>query len=233
MATLKYLDYSGLGRTVSILLQKIGLKANSADLATVATSGKYSDLSGKPSIDTALSTSSTNAVQNKVVTNALNSKQHTLTAGTRITITNNTISATSEIDDTASTSSTTKTWSVSKIAEAISAISSLDILIVQTLPTEDISTTTIYFVPKTTSQTDNIYDEYMYINNAWELIGTTQIDLSNYYTKAQTNTLLNAKQPTQLATSVTIGTTTYTTVESALTALANRVTDSCYITYTE
>lgn len=50
------------------------------------------------------------------------------------------------------------------------------------------------------------------------------------YQKTQTNTLLNAKQLTTLATSVTIGTTTYTTVESALQELANRVTSSCYIT---
>jgi hypothetical protein len=85
-------------------------------------------------------------------------------------------------------------------------------------------------VPKSTTQTHNVYDEYIYVSNAWELIGTTQVDLSNYYTKTQTNTLLNAKQPTTLATSVTIGTTTYTTVESALQELANRVTSSCYIT---
>ena len=41
-------------------------------LATVATSGSYNDLSNKPTIDTALSTSSTNAVQNKVVTTKIN-----------------------------------------------------------------------------------------------------------------------------------------------------------------
>jgi hypothetical protein len=229
MATLKYLNYSGLGHLVSTLLDKIGLKANTADLANVATSGKYSDLSGKPTIDSALSMTSTNAVQNKVVSTALNQKQHTLTAGSRITISNNTISATSEIDDTVSTS-TSKTWSVDKIKDAISAISTLNIAVVQTLPTKDISTTTIYLVPKSTTQTHNVYDEYIYVSSAWELIGTTQVDLSNYYTKTQTNTLLNAKQPTTLATSVTIGTTTYTTVESALQELANRVTSSCYIT---
>lgn len=43
-------------------------------LATVATSGSYTDLSNKPTIDSALSTSSTNAAQNKVITSALNGK---------------------------------------------------------------------------------------------------------------------------------------------------------------
>ena len=46
-------------------------------LSTVATSGKYSDLTGKPTIptvDATLSTTSTNAIQNKAVATALNGK---------------------------------------------------------------------------------------------------------------------------------------------------------------
>ena len=43
-------------------------------LAAVATSGKYSDLSGKPTVDSALSSTSTNAIQNKVVNTALAGK---------------------------------------------------------------------------------------------------------------------------------------------------------------
>lgn len=42
--------------------------AELSDLATVATTGSYSDLLDKPTIDNNLSTSSTNAVQNKIVT---------------------------------------------------------------------------------------------------------------------------------------------------------------------
>ena len=38
-----------------------------ASLATVATSGSYNDLSDRPVVDSALSSTSTNAVQNKVV----------------------------------------------------------------------------------------------------------------------------------------------------------------------
>ena len=48
------------------------------DLATVATSGSYSDLTNKPVIDSALSSTSTNAVQNKVVDSALAGKQSTI-----------------------------------------------------------------------------------------------------------------------------------------------------------
>ncbi|MBR2011750.1 MAG: hypothetical protein IKA08_00570 [Alphaproteobacteria bacterium] len=53
---------------------ELGGKMDRVTLATVATSGSYNDLSDKPTIDDALSSTSTNAVQNKVVTAALNDK---------------------------------------------------------------------------------------------------------------------------------------------------------------
>lgn len=55
--------------------------------------------------------------------------------------------------------------------------------IVQTLPTTDISTSTIYLVPSSTTAEDNIYDEFIYINGDWEQIGSTAIDLSDYVSK--------------------------------------------------
>lgn len=55
--------------------------------------------------------------------------------------------------------------------------------IVQTLPASGISTSTIYMVLQT-GQTD-IYDEYMYIENAWVKIGTTSIDMSDYAKTAE------------------------------------------------
>ena len=57
--------------------------------------------------------------------------------------------------------------------------------IVDNLPTvgED---NVIYLVPKSSSKTNNYYDEYMYLNNTWELIGDTEVDLSNYLAKNNT-----------------------------------------------
>jgi hypothetical protein len=46
-------------------------KASTSSLAPVATSGSYNDLSNKPTIDSELSDSSTNAVQNKVITGTI------------------------------------------------------------------------------------------------------------------------------------------------------------------
>lgn len=86
-----------------------------------------------------------------------------------------------------------ETYTQAEVDALISAIVTLNVLVVQTLPTQDISTTTIYLVPKQTPETQDIYDEYIYVNNAWEHIGTTQIDLSNYYTKTEINALLADK----------------------------------------
>lgn len=70
----------------------------------------------------------------------------------------------------------------------------IDFRIVQVLPTTDISESTIYMVPSLDAETQNLYDEYIYVNNAWEKIGSKSIDLSDYYTKTQVDNLIDAKQ---------------------------------------
>ena len=62
-------------------------------------------------------------------------------------------------------------------------VNQFSILVVSKLPTENIDDHTIYFVPKTKAEQDDVYDEYIYINNGWEHIGTTEVDLSSYYKK--------------------------------------------------
>ena len=75
----------------------------------------------------------------------------------------------------------------------ISATPGIKLTVVETLPTEDIDTDTIYLVPKEDTESNNIYDEYIYVNEAWEKIGTTEIDLTNYFTKQEVNDLLDDK----------------------------------------
>lgn len=88
------------------------------------------------------------------------------------------------------------TYTKTEVDSLIATIVTLNILVVQTLPTSDISTTTIYLVPKTTSETNNVYDEYINTDGTtqgWEKIGDTTVDLSNYYTISQVDTLLSNK----------------------------------------
>lgn len=82
-------------------------------------------------------------------------------------------------------------YTKSEVDNLISAISTMSLEVVQTLPTEDISTTTIYLLPKQSAGTQNVYDEYIYLNNSWELIGNTEIDLSSYYTKTEVDNALS------------------------------------------
>ena len=57
--------------------------------------------------------------------------------------------------------------------------------VVQTLPTENIKTNCIYFVPRGALGQDSYY-EYVYVNNKWEFVGSTEVDLTNYWTIDET-----------------------------------------------
>lgn len=78
------------------------------------------------------------------------------------------------------------TYTQEEIDEKISLIPKFSIEVVETLPTENISETTVYLVTGTEAES-NIYTEYIYVNNAWECLGSqpVDIDLSNYYTIAE------------------------------------------------
>jgi len=73
----------------------------------------------------------------------------------------------------------TKGYVDTTVSNAIAGVTSFNASVVTTLPTTDIDTHTIYFMSKTGS-TNDVYDEYMYINDAWEKIGNTAVDLSGY-----------------------------------------------------
>ena len=115
------------------------------------------------------------------INSELSSKQDTLIAGDNVTISDNTISVTipNVIDN--STTSNNKTWSSNKVAAEL-ANAGFSVQIVQELPVSG-DTHTIYFVPETGGETGDAYDEYMYVDNTWEKIGSTRIDLSEYAKK--------------------------------------------------
>lgn len=71
------------------------------------------------------------------------------------------------------------TYTKTEVNNLISGVSTMNVSVVSTLPATG-TATTIYLVPKASSQTQNVYDEYLYVNSKWEKIGDTQIDLSGY-----------------------------------------------------
>ena len=63
------------------------------------------------------------------------------------------------------------------------SVTSFTIEIVDTLPTENIKTMTIYFMRNEHNNESDYYEEYMYINNKWEIIGSTFVNLAPYLLK--------------------------------------------------
>lgn len=72
-----------------------------------------------------------------------------------------------------------------QVDNLIGSVSTISITVVQTLP-ETGQSNTIYLVPQDPSN-PNIYNEYVYANNTWVNIGSSEIDLSDYYTKTESD----------------------------------------------
>ena len=87
----------------------------------------------------------------------------------------------------------TKTQTDSAIATAVAGASHLKRQTVASLPDSNQDENTIYMVTKSAgTAAQNAYDEYMWLNNAWEKIGDTAVDLTNYVTtETLTSTLAN------------------------------------------
>ena len=62
---------------------------------------------------------------------------------------------------------------------------------VSSLPTSNISATTVYLL-KTGAESQNLYTEYIYVNSAWEYLGKQSVDLTGYALKTDIPTKLSA-----------------------------------------
>lgn len=102
---------------------------------------------GGVTIDSAMSDSSTNPVQNKIVKGYVDS--------------------------------------------AIGGITGIDFKIVTTLPSTGVKGT--IYLKSNSGSTGNIYDEFIYVDSAWEKIGTTDVDLSGYVQASEMSTITSAE----------------------------------------
>ena len=100
------------------------------------------------------------------------------------------------------------TYTKAEVQQLIDAVKQFTYVSVAELPTASADTMNkIYLVPSANPQTRNIKDEYITIavtdqgttTYSWELIGTTDISLDNYYTKSQTDSAITAALNTALA----------------------------------
>lgn len=82
------------------------------------------------------------------------------------------------------------------IGEAIAGVNSFEYVVLgadEELPTgENAKSHTIYLKPRTAGVNGkDVYDEYILINGEFELIGNTELDLSNYYTKGEVDSAID------------------------------------------
>ena len=134
------------------------------------TSGALELVSGFNDTDAVLSPTSINPIQNKTVYNALAQK----------------IERT--VSDLVNYYDKSQVYNKTEVRDLLGALNTLTIEVVPTLPTSQISSTTIYFVGPATGT--NNYDEYVYVGGSWVKIGDTDIDLSSYITVTDLNTVL-------------------------------------------
>lgn len=96
-----------------------------------------------------------------------------------------------------------QTYSKTEIDALVNALKQFEVVVANSLPTASASTLKkMYLVPAEDPETGNIKEEYITLQSGntyyWELIGTTSIDLSNYSTTAQTQTMIDTAVATKV-----------------------------------
>ena len=125
-------------------------------------------------------------------------------------LTNNSGFITKTVTDLANYYLKTEVYTQDEIDNKLSAIPKFAIEVVSTLPTANISETTVYLVASGNEE-HNLYTEYIYVDGQWEYLGKQTVDLtnyvkraelSNYYLKTEMDSLLTTIRnsiPTQLS----------------------------------
>ena len=96
------------------------------------------------------------------------------------------------VDDLVNYYTKEQTYTQAEVRQLISAIPKFNIEVTTGFPTSNISGTTIYLLKTSETETNNLYTEYIYINNVWEKLGTQKLDLSGYVTTEALNTALQS-----------------------------------------
>lgn len=68
-----------------------------------------------------------------------------------------------------------KKYTDKTIANIVDIVPKLQIKIVDSLPTQDISDSIIYLLRNDNENENDLYDEYIYLENKWEKLGTSSM----------------------------------------------------------
>ena len=171
----------------------------------------------KITVDSALSGTSTNPVQNKVVAERIGTIETNVSAAAT-TAGNAAASAAAVKKDLVNYYKKTETYSQAEINNKISAIPKFSITVCEALPDSNISKTTVYLLKSSKEETNNLYDEYIYVNSKWEKLGTQTVgDIAGLITR-MTAAEANINQHTSSISTIN---TNLTKKQDKLTAGAN------------
>ncbi|MBO5955893.1 MAG: hypothetical protein J6Q10_03745 [Clostridia bacterium] len=106
-------------------------------------------------------------------------------------LTNNSGFITKAVTDLANYYTKSDSYTKSEVNSLISAIPKFAISVVSSLPTSEISGTTIYLVNG--GETNDLYTEYIYVNSKWEILGAQRVDLTGYATESWVGTQIESK----------------------------------------
>ena len=128
-----------------------------------------------------------------------------------------------------------ETYNKTEVDAMVAAIQQFRLVSVAQLPTASADTLNkIYLVPSANPQTDNTKDEFITlvvdeqgtVTYSWECIGTTEVNLTNYYTKAQTDSAITAAINAALANYSTTTQVNSIIATALATALASYITSA-------
>lgn len=103
----------------------------------------------------------------------------------------------------------------------ITALKGNHFIVVDTLPATG-EPNCIYLIPKAGTETGNIKEEWIYVNNAWEKIGDTAVDLTEYAKTTEVQTLVS-NEATARANADTALDGRLTTAEGKLTTIEGKL----------
>lgn len=125
-------------------------------------------------------------------------------------------------------------YTKNEVQNLIGQIQTAHFEVVQELPQTGESNV-IYLILRSDPETSNIYDEYIYINNAYEKIGSTDVDLTGYATESWVNQqIADFLTQTQIQSLINTALTNYytkTEISALLNTKADKYNPIDYISY--
>jgi hypothetical protein len=120
-----------------------------------------------------------------------------------------------------------ETYTIEQVNALVAAIPHFQIVVVNRLPSVG-DASTVYLVRKQDPSTSDLYDEYIWVNNTWEFLGSATVDLSQYWTSAQTQSaitfaLRDYRTESQIRNMISQSLSAYSTTQQVQTLINNAV----------